>query len=129
MAQPYTLRKTKGRLRIMTLSPEMEQRVLQAPHDAVRLTFSKFFKQITQTTGDNVVLNPDQDSRVNAYLDQQPSPGNETSTQILIWKWFVEGARPLDAKGMDQFLEVASEMVLLLNRSPALPEPGSTHPQ
>lgn len=114
MKKPYTLRKTKAGLRMMTLSPYMEQRLMAAPPDAVRLTFDKVFNEIKQQTGGKVVLNPEQYDRLMPHLENQSSVGMDTLSGTLIWRWLIQGARYSDTKGMDHFLDVATEMVALL---------------
>lgn len=116
MTKPYTLRKTKGGPRMMTLSAEMEHRLMAAPPDAVRLTFDKVFSQIAQNTGDKVVLDPDQHERLMAHLGNHSSAGTETLSRTLIWRWFVQGVRYSDTKDMGHLLEVATEMVTLLGK-------------
>lgn len=112
MSKPYTLRKTKGGPRMMTLSSDMERRMTEAPIDAVRLTLDMTFKAITDLTGDAVVLDTDQGDRLNPRLNE---PTVEMSgDQYLLWRWIIQGARVQDTRDMAHLLEVASLAVSLL---------------
>lgn len=124
MAREYSLRKTKGGPRMMTLSPQMEQRLLQAPADAVRLTLSKAFEQISLLTGDAVVLLPEQQDRLTTRLSQEPVVALAPARSRL-WTWMVQGARYADTQGMAHFLDLATEMVVLLDASVSEPAPTS----
>ena len=112
MSKPYTLRKTKGGPRMMTLSSDMERRMMEAPIDAVRMTLD--FKAITDLTGDAVVLDPAQEARLSPRLNE---PTVEMSgDQYLLWRWIIQGARVQDTRDMAHLLEVASLAVNMTAR-------------
>lgn len=117
MSKPYTLKKTKGDVRIMTLSNEMEQRLLQAPIDAIRLTLEKTFRSITELTGDRVVLHPDQDDRLREKLgDPCQWEGGDAH---LLWRWIAQGASLNDARDMPHFLDISTLAVRALGMAEA----------
>lgn len=111
---------------MMTLSNHMERQFSNAPVDAVRLTLQLTFQAIKGLTGDTVVLDPEQQARLQPKLGED-SPGQGQDRHIL-WRWITQGARLNDARDMEHFLEVATLAVQVLGsgveEKPACPPPS-----
>lgn len=133
MAKPYTLRKVRPGLRVMTLSEDMMERASRASIDALRLTIDLTFKDIHELTGDQVALDIDQSDKL---MSRMGEPGLDLNADAYFaWRWICQGARARDCQDMAHLLRISEGIVKSLegwgqvdepDRSPAAIEAGGT---
>lgn len=124
MAKPYTLRKSKSGIRIMSLSEEMMAQMEASPIDAVRLTIQLTFKAIEELTGSRVALDADQYDRLAKRLNEPALVEGPDASKV--WHWITQGARAKDVGDMRELLRVTSAAATAVKTlDQAMMKPGS----
>lgn len=109
----------------MTLTPAMEERLSRSSHMAVRWTLQATLQAISDVSGDEVFLEPEQMDRLEAHFEKTPDA--LSADAYLAWRWMTQGARFQDARDMGHFLSVAELVTQALSNASSLPG-GSAHP-